>query len=164
MTHRNINMNYVQLQNNPKDLFKLIKFIEAINGNFSPSILSIVSSINDYAAKLLDNAYVLAAIEQGNVVGVVGIYANDTANKVGFISIIGVIKIKQRCGIGQCLMNKASQYACNNGMRVLRLEVQSKNYTAIKFYELSGYVRVADNYKNGVNMIVMERKLFAKIN
>lgn len=87
----------------------------------------------------VDNAVFLAALYDNNVVGYVGMHNNLGE---GYVTNIAVDKHYRRKSIGQQLMLALFDYAINNNMQFISLEVRVTNNAAISLYEKLGFERL----------------------
>lgn len=104
-----------------------------------PHLTEKISNLEDYAEKLSVFAYVYAANDNSENVGILVFYANDIESKEAYISLIGVKKGKECKGIGKALLDYCSKLSREHGMCKIRLEVDKDNSNAIKFYEKNGF-------------------------
>ncbi len=95
--------------------------------------------INEYAKKLSSYANFYLAKENGENIGVLAFYANDTQNRMAYISLIGVKNSLQGKGYGKWLLENCVKMAKENKMEKIALEVDDDNQNAIMFYERNGF-------------------------
>lgn len=84
----------------------------------------------------VDNAVFLAAIYNNAVVGYVGMHNNLGE---GYITNVAVDTNHRRMGVGQQLMLALFDYAADNNMQFISLEVRISNNAAISLYEKLGF-------------------------
>ena len=58
-----------------------------------------------------------------------------------YISVIAVLKKYQKCGIGISLINRVINYFKNQDLEIY-LDVESKNKTAINWYNKRGFIQI----------------------
>lgn len=75
------------------------------------------------------------------ILGYVGV---DTVLDEGYITNVAVRKFARRMGIGEKLLNALFDFAKENGLSFLTLEVRKSNLAAIKLYEKCGYKKVGE--------------------
>lgn len=99
------------------------------------------NDITELARKYAARGCFVMALEDGSVSGMAAFYCNDHINRLGFLSRIVVRRKYQHKGIGTKLLSHvcAECKACK--MIKLRLEVDSTNKSAQKFYEKYGFVK-----------------------
>ncbi|EMB45771.1 GNAT family N-acetyltransferase [Treponema denticola] len=72
-----------------------------------------------------------------------------------YISVIAVLKKYQKCGIGISLINRVINYFKNQDLEIY-LDVESKNKTAINWYNKRGFIQIIEsttlctNKKHGI--------------
>ena len=111
----------------------------------------------DYIEKELSNnpfGKVLLYEENKKIIGY--IYYSDIYDRVE-INQFEINLIHRNCGKGDFLLKKLIQKVNKN----ITLEVRKDNIYAIKLYEKNGFKQVAirKNYYNGIDGILMERKV-----
>ena len=67
-----------------------------------------------------------------------------------YISVIAVLKKYQKCGIGISLINRVINYFKNHDLEIY-LDVESKNKTAINWYNKRGFVQIIEEKNMGGN-------------
>lgn len=87
----------------------------------------------------VENAVFLTALYDNNVVGYVGMHNNLGE---GYVTNIAVDKHNRRKSIGQQLMLALFDYAINNNMQFISLEVRVTNNAAISLYEKLGFEKL----------------------
>lgn len=98
-----------------------------------------VSDYAGWAEKLYTFGYVFVEQLDGKNIGLVAFYANDTVNRIGFISLIGIKNDYQKAGLGQCLLQESLSFMKQAGMVECRLEVEKNNVNAMRFYQKNGF-------------------------
>jgi ribosomal protein S18 acetylase RimI-like enzyme len=83
-----------------------------------------------------DKAVFLAYLD-GSVAG--RVVLSEGWNRHAWIEDIAVDARRRRAGVGRALMNRAVAWAMERGLPGVRLETQSNNVTACRFYESCGY-------------------------
>lgn len=87
-----------------------------------------------------DTAVVFAAeTAPGRIAGYLVLYH---AVDEGEIMTVASDPAARRCGVGQALLGSAMDFARQNGIRKIFLEVRISNEPAISLYEKNGFVRV----------------------
>jgi len=61
-----------------------------------------------------------------------------------YISVIAVLKKYQKCGIGISLINRIINYFKNQDLKIY-LDVESKNKTAINWYNKRGFIQIIES-------------------
>ena len=121
---------------NPEDILAvLISF----DKEFSRSISSRVGPLNGHARKLADHGLVYEATRGGVRAGFIAFYANDQASGTAFLTHLAVKSGYRGTGVGRALMRRCIDKARREGMKRMRLEVDSVNDSAIRFYRSLGF-------------------------
>lgn len=107
--------------------------------SFPRSLSSRMGNLSDYTKKLCKNAIVIVAEDNGSVIGFAAMYANDLVLKQAYLSQIAVSKEYIGRNIGKLLLASCERIAIENGMKMLRLEVDKTNERAINFYIKNRY-------------------------
>ncbi len=141
-------MQYIKVSEKNDIYALLVEFLEVF-----PNLREKISSLDEYAQKLSEFAYVYAVTENSQQVGVLVFYANDRETKTAYISLIGVKKGNERKGIGKDMLNYCQQLSRENGMCKIRLEVDEGNENAIIFYEKNGFSFVDKTKHNSFYMM-----------
>jgi len=106
----------------------------------------------DYIADILasEDSRLFVAESEGQVVGLVHVDIREapdhsimTPRRYAKVDDLVVEKEFQRFGIGQSLMKKAHQWACERGVHEVELNVWEFNQGAIALYEKLGYKTAA---------------------
>jgi ribosomal protein S18 acetylase RimI-like enzyme len=79
----------------------------------------------------------LVAEDEGRVCGYVALTA-QTENGIAWVGDLAVGRPWRRQGVGTALLRAAAQWGCDNDLARLVLEVQTKNYPAIRFCQSRG--------------------------
>ena len=90
-------------------------------------------------AKIQQYAVFLEAAEDGKTVGYCAFYANDSETRRAYISLICILKEKQKMKYGRQLLDRCIEESRQRGMKTLRLEVLDDNLNAIGFYKHCGF-------------------------
>lgn len=120
-----------------------------------PHLHEKIDSYGEYAQKLSSYAYVCVYRVENENAGLLVYYANDLVQKTGYISLIGVKDKWKGKGIGKDLLFYAFKSAKENGMKCMKLEVDSDNEHAIEFYRRNGFVFCED--KNEMSMYMVKQ-------
>lgn len=104
-----------------------------------PNLEEKIGSLDEYAQKLSEFAYVFSITDNVESKGILVFYANNIQNRTAYISLIGVKKEYERQGLGKALLTYCEEVSRECGMCKLKLEVDDNNTNAIKFYEKNGF-------------------------
>ena len=100
------------------------------------------------AEKFLKYGTILAVRKNGCYAGFSAFYANDTENRIAFLSMIAVKKDFRGLSIGRLLLEKTIEAAKQNNMEKLKLEVARDNAGAIRFYHNNGFEICSETEKS----------------
>jgi ribosomal protein S18 acetylase RimI-like enzyme len=118
---------------------------------FVPKLSSKID-IKEYAEKLYQRAILFEAYHN-ELIGLVAAY-NNTVDNFLFITNVSVLFDYLGNGIAKKLLNRAIQFAMDNKIPILKLEVNKKNEAAISLYDHLGFEYELEN----------EESLFLKYN
>jgi len=98
-------------------------------------------SEENYRFEILENPYAHYVVEEEQGIrGYLGLWLNEDALQ---ITTLGVAFNHQGKGLGQRLVNYALEYALENKVSVMTLEVRISNTKAIHLYEKNGFEKAA---------------------
>lgn len=141
-------MNYMKILNDKKEIISVLNEFKQI----LPSLKSGRVNIDDFADKILKNGHLCVFSQDQTIQGFSAFYANDTQNKVAYLTMIAVKEEYRREGIGDKLLSFVEKESKLRGMNQLKLEVSISNLGAIKFYEKHGFCILEQN-ENAYYMI-----------
>lgn len=95
--------------------------------------------------KLYKYAQVIAIEYKNDIVGFSAFYANDSIDKIAFLSLIAVLDKYQGKQIGTFLLKKTETFSREKNMKYLKLEVKKNNIKAISFYKKNYYQIIEEN-------------------
>jgi ribosomal protein S18 acetylase RimI-like enzyme len=91
--------------------------------------------IQEYSAKLFENALTFEAWSGNTLIGLVAAYFNDPCGEAGYITNVSTIKTYMGKGIASALINLSIEYAREHHFKRIILEVEKGNLSAIRLYE-----------------------------
>jgi ribosomal protein S18 acetylase RimI-like enzyme len=106
------------------------------------------ADINEYVAKLSQNAQIIGSFQREACEGFVAYYCNDTASRIAYITLVLVIPERRGVGLGETLVKAALEQSKKNGFTRCRLEVNTNNRIALSLYKKLGFVEVESRQKN----------------
>ena len=131
----------------------LYNHLNECNPNFIPPLSNNVD-ILDYAKKIFEKAITFEYWFNDKLIGCVAAYVNLVENK-SFITNVSVIKEFNGLGIAYDLLMKVLEYQIANKIKVISLEVNKNNESAINLYKKLKFVHVLSTNDN----LLMELKL-----
>ena len=132
----------------PSDVLKLIR---SFSEEFST--LSSRVELSEYAAKLAENASVIAMQNDKECIGMAAVYMNDVNTKTAYISLIGIKEIYQGNGYGKLLLDFLIAEAKKAEMEKIRLEVDGINKKAQSFYFKCGFEIESHSDRNSMFLV-----------
>jgi ribosomal protein S18 acetylase RimI-like enzyme len=110
----------------------------ACNASFTPE-LSVRIAIADYAAKIVEKADRFEAWANGQLVGLLAVYFDNTAQDQAFITNVSVSPGWQGQGLASHLIEQCIDRARRLGVARIALERDRRNARAAKLYEKHGF-------------------------
>jgi ribosomal protein S18 acetylase RimI-like enzyme len=108
-----------------------------------------------------DSAFIIVAIEEGEIVGsAMAIYSDEASE--GKIASIAVLRRHRGRGIGAQLLQECENVFIGQNLRRYTLEVETINGPAISLYETRGYKKrgiIDDFYGTGRHAYCMEKRI-----
>lgn len=114
------------------------------NNNFIPPLEERVN-IREYSQKIFENAVTFEAWKNKVLVGLLAAYFNDETKLTGYITNVSILMEFTGIGISSKLMMSAIDYAKQQHFKEIKLEVQIKNFAAIRLYEKFGFTEIKGN-------------------
>ncbi len=131
-------MDNIHFRKNTLDKKALESFFVKNKNCFSPNLDKVVK-ISEFCEKIINNAEIFEAWSNGDLAGVVCMYANDKTKSKSFITMVLTASDYRNKKIGSALLDMALNYAKENGFLKTELEVAPKNNIAIKLYQSKGF-------------------------
>jgi ribosomal protein S18 acetylase RimI-like enzyme len=125
--------------NRVRGLKEILAVLISFDEEFPRSISSRVGPLDGHARKLADDGLIYEATRDGVRAGFVAFYANDQVSGTAFLSHLAVKSGYRGAGVGLSLMRRCIDEARREGMKRIRLEVDSANDLAIQFYRSLGF-------------------------
>lgn len=111
---------------------------------YEPPLWERMGDYDGYVAKVAANAVTLVAKRNGEVLGGVSFYANDSQGREAFITQLMVAPVAQGMGLGTKLVSECERFASEEGMRTVILEVRFDNVGARRLYERLGFIEFGE--------------------
>jgi ribosomal protein S18 acetylase RimI-like enzyme len=147
----------VEYKINSATLNDLLLHLELCNSLFIPPLNSKVD-LSVYAQKIFNNALLVEAWKQNDLIGLIAAYFNDIQNDIGFITNVSVVQEYNNQGVAKELLSITKQYATEHHFNKIKLEVHPENEKALRFYSNNNFKIITKES----NSIIMELSL--KIN
>lgn len=130
---------------NHADRAELEVHLTHCDSSFVPPLTDRVN-IQHYAEKLIDKSLRFEAWHREQLIGLIAVYCNDPSKLTAFITSVSVLPAWRGHGIAANLLANCLDHVRQLGFAVLKLEVDSRNQTAVALYRKHGFVTA---YANG---------------
>lgn len=138
---------------------KAAEFVSHMDSDFNPKIAEQVP-INFFIEKLIKSGFVYGYLENySDIKALIGFYANDYVNKLGYISYLAVSPSLSGQGIAKRLVSKALEVSADQGMKKVIVRTGEANLAAKKVYLKQGFVVVETVFERSRSTIVLEKKI-----
>ena len=118
-------MRIYRLINEPIEKAHLLKYLQIIDSDFTPT-LSTKVCLSDFVNKILEEGYVYVMLEKGNIiVGVICFYANDLLEKKAYASLLHTHRLFRKQGISKSLLKTFLEKSYSCGMDMCELHTNS---------------------------------------
>jgi len=138
-----------------QDIIDYVKLTSAETANLvtTPSEFNIpLDKEKEYIQSQIDSRLgnLLVALDEGEIVGLSGIHGRLGRVRISHIVSLGITVKKSHWGkgIGYDLMNHHIEYAKENEIKKINLEVRVDNKAAIKLYEKCGFLEEGINRRS----------------
>ena len=133
-------MKILELENTNLSDAQFVDFLYII-GDLLPRPLRSRMDVDEYAKKLKMNAEIFVAFDNdGDLAGLMCLYANNMSSKEAYLPFIGIIPSFQGKGLGRTMMQRAIAIARQKHMQSINLEVGPDNLKAQNLYEKLGFM------------------------
>lgn len=118
----------------------LLKFFHKIDNDFNPS-LSHKTNLDSFGEKILKNAKLFVSYtDDGEIKGMVAIYANNFESHYSYIPLIAVGSDYRKQGIARALLVQAIDYVRGLGKgKINCIGIHTNNPVALHLYEELGF-------------------------
>ncbi|WP_455718147.1 GNAT family N-acetyltransferase [Anaerosporobacter sp.] len=132
---------------------KIAKQVHELHVGFRPDIYHLVETvIDEYTySEYINTKSIIVAEQEQKIVGYMISYVREISSpmlkgrKVLFIDSIAVLDEHRREGIGSKLLEYAKNYAKDNELQAVELQVNAKNKNAYHTYSNNGFVEKSIN-------------------
>lgn len=124
-------------------LLPLVDKIKEIIYEFDGEFISSVITRPDFIQvlnRIVDNAFVLTAFVENEIIGFCAFYINNFECKTVYISLIAVKMRYQGMHVGTIMMDYIKSMSKLNGFDKIRLEVDDANINGIAFYKRNSFI------------------------
>lgn len=126
----------------------LMEFLQKVDKDFTP-YLSQKTDLSAFGDRLLSYANLFVSrAENGEIKGLVALYANDFVKRYAYIPLLAVAPEYRKQGIARKLMNEAIEYVKKLGTEKMQvIGIHTSNPIAFDFYKELGF-RLLDESNN----------------
>lgn len=132
----------------------ILSHLKRCDDNFEPRLSDRVNLL-EYSNKIFEKATTFEAWTGDTLQGLIAAYTSGSGPETAYITNVSVAGDIAGQGIASLLMARCIEWAEQNDIREVTLEVYSKNAMALKLYRKFGFI-VAEE---GEPMVVMKRCL-----
>lgn len=125
------------------DKDKIKKIVYEFDGEFISSVVA-RSDFIQVLNRIVDNAFVITAFFENEIIGFCAFYINDFKCKTVYVSLIAVKKKYQGMHVGTIMMEYVKAMSRLNDFDRIRLEVDDANKNAIVFYKRNSFIYEKD--------------------
>lgn len=127
-------MRMVKVVETYSDILQVLKryatYLESLKNN---------KDLTELAIKFKDNATTVELVDNNNHIGFAVFYRNNYTDRVAYITRIAIAPEFRRKGNASMLLEAIRKLSLDNGMELLKLEVDDSNVGAKKLYEHMGF-------------------------
>lgn len=128
----------IRTQVSPHDVEALEDFLLSLDGQFQPP-LSMSIDIKAFARKVVAQAELLIAEDEGQMRGLLAFYCNDFTSRAAHITFLGVDPDFRRKAIARQLLEQCVLTARRKGMKTLQVRTWKTNRPAAQLYRRFGF-------------------------
>ncbi|WP_300921186.1 pyridoxal-phosphate dependent enzyme [uncultured Dubosiella sp.] len=110
----------------------------------TPSLTERKINLHQYTNKIIKYGKVWCHFDAEKPVSIIAGYFNDVHSKVAYLSMIAVASEYQGRKLATSLLTEFENYALNNDMECIKLEVRKHNHIAQNLYKKFGYIIVEE--------------------
>ncbi|MCK5018991.1 MAG: GNAT family N-acetyltransferase [Candidatus Peribacteraceae bacterium] len=135
---------------------EIFMHLQQCNKNFVPCLESRID-LEVFARKIYSLAITFEAWCSSELVGFLSAYFNDPGRHAGFINHLSILEVYQRQSIAENLLNMATSYAGERDFNKILLEVDKRNFKAIRLYKKTGFVEEGSRGNVTCNKLLIKR-------
>ena len=122
----------------------ILEAVKMLQKFLVPTLIERNINLTQYAMKLSTYGKIWCHYEMGNPISIIAGYFNDITSKTAYLSMLVVKKEYQGKKLSYSLLSTFEEYAYQNGMEHVKLEVRKNNSTALNLYKKFGYKIICD--------------------
>lgn len=144
------------LENTSDTQHLLVEYLKFVDADFGIA-LSSKTNLDVYAAKLLQNGKVIVAMEDNQIISLIGCYCNDLVNHIAYIPILSTSLYARGRGLAKSMVMFALEECRKGGMYSVR--VNSINPIAIRVYQTLGFQIVKEDVIANTRRVFLEYQI-----
>lgn len=117
-------------------LLRLANFVKSVDKDFTPPLTGRVD-IEEWIDKIYSKGSIVIAESNGEYIGCILFYSNDTESKKGYIAYLAVDSKYRRLGVAKSMLDRCVDISRNNNM--ISIAVYTNNPGALKLYLSRGF-------------------------
>ena len=121
-----------------------VKAVELLERNLMPSLTDRKMDIVAYAEKLYCNGKIWCHYDMGKPISIIAGYFNDSISHTAYLSMLAVDPDYRGKKLASSLLSEFEEYASQNRMDLVKLEVRKHNDAAQILYKKFGYKIIGD--------------------
>lgn len=121
-----------------------VKAVELLEKNLIPSLSDRKIDIVAYAEKLYSNGKIWCHYDMGKPVSIIAGYFNDSKTHTAYLSMLAVDPDYRGKKLASSLLSEFEEYASQNRMDIVKLEVRKHNNAAQLLYKKFGYKMIGN--------------------
>lgn len=121
-----------------------VKAVELLERNLMPSLSDRKMDIVAYAEKLYCNGKIWCHYDMGKPISIIAGYFNDSISHTAYLSMLAVDPDYRGKKLASSLLSEFEEYASQNRMDLVKLEVRKHNDAAQILYKKFGYKIIGD--------------------
>lgn len=121
-----------------------VRAVELLQRNLNPSLSDRKIDIMAYAEKLYSHGKMWCHYDMGKPISIIAGYFNDSISHTAYLSMLAVDPEYRGKKLASSLISEFEEYASQNKMEFVKLEVRKHNVAAQKLYKKFGYKMIGD--------------------
>ena len=113
---------------------RIIDFLKLTSDLFNPPLNERLD-IEEYAKKIWENAKLVYALHDAELVGLIAYYLSDKNKDFGYITFLCVLPDYSKQDIGTQLLIQCEERIASDRKKFLYLEIDKSNIKGIKFFQ-----------------------------
>lgn len=132
-------MNNIIFNNNTSSFIEIRDHLLDCSGSYTPPLFERVD-IDQYAKKISDFAIKFEAWYGGKLIGLLAMYCDKSFSGKSFITNVSVLSNFRKNGVASKLIDLSIEYASDENLNTVQLEVDYNNLQAVSIYKNKGFL------------------------